>query len=395
MRSLRLLVYSLVISGAALCSTGLAAQQFSEAIDKGVIDNDSINEASGIAASRRNANILWTHNDSGDEARVFAMTVDGHVVATYYLKSATNRDWEDICVGTGPKEGTSYLYIGEIGDNNAQYAQKYIYRIPEPAVDAQQNYISKQLDGVEKISYVYPDGQRDAEALMIDPKTKDLYVVSKREDSVRVYRLAYPQSTTQTITAEKVATLPLTSIVAADISSDGSEILLKNYQNIYYFKRAQNQTIAEALLKGGEFVSYGFEPQGEAVCFAANGEGYYTTSEETQFDIPAHVYFYSRQVSARREDDEEEEQQQAAIDAIYPNPSRSEFTIRFVVKEESTISVDLSDIRGNAITLIAARPYTSGRYAVTVPVSALSGGEYTVRLRAGSYATGKQFFVMK
>ncbi len=42
--------------------------------------NLAINEASGLAASRRNDGVLYTHNDSGDTGRVFAITTQGFTV---------------------------------------------------------------------------------------------------------------------------------------------------------------------------------------------------------------------------------------------------------------------------------------------------------------------------
>jgi hypothetical protein len=86
--------------------------------------------------------------------------------------------------------------------------------VPEPRVEANQAPVELTLAGAETIIFQYPDGDRDAETLMIDPRTKDLYVVSKREASARVYRAAYPQSSSETITLEQVATLPFGGVVA-------------------------------------------------------------------------------------------------------------------------------------------------------------------------------------
>ena len=126
------------------------------------------------------------------------------------INGVTNRDWEDIAVGPGPINGKQYIYIGEIGDNSAAYNLKYVYRVMEPDVNSSQNPIDTTLLNIQTISFQYPDGRRDAETFNDYPLTKDIYIVSKREDSVRVYLLSYPQSTTQTITAVHVAILNLT-----------------------------------------------------------------------------------------------------------------------------------------------------------------------------------------
>src|SRR5207237_6184912 len=109
------------------------------------------------------------------------MTPAGTNLGTYTISGATNRDWEDIAVGPGPVNGTQYLYIGEIGDNNAAYASVAVYRVPEPTISDTQSPVTTSLSGAVKLNFVYPDGPRDAESLFVDPATKDIWIISKRD----------------------------------------------------------------------------------------------------------------------------------------------------------------------------------------------------------------------
>ena len=267
--------------------------EFGDRLDLGLINNDSLNEISGLAASRKNSNVLWTHNDSGDENRVFAIGANGKHLGTFLIEGAKARDWEDIAVGPGPIKGRQYLYIGDIGDNRSQFDIKHIYRVMEPEVNCNQPPIDATLTGVEAIAFQYPDGIRDAETLMVDPLTKDIYIVSKRETNVRVYRAPYPQSTTQTITLEYVATLNLNNVVGGDISPTGNEVIIKTYSTIYYWRKPPDEKFWKIFEKDPMSVPYIPEPQGEAVCWSADGLGYYTVSEEPA-GIPSHLYFYPR-----------------------------------------------------------------------------------------------------
>ncbi len=129
---------------------------------------------------------------------------------------------------------------------------------------------------------------------MIDPLTKDIFIISKREKQVRVYLAAYPQQLNTIITLNHIATLHLASIVSGDISNDGLEILLKNYDSVYYWKRNLKQTVSETLTKNKYYtLPYKREVQGEAICWSFNSDGYYTLSEETN-NIQARLYFYPR-----------------------------------------------------------------------------------------------------
>jgi hypothetical protein len=270
------------------------APSFGEREDRGLLQFREIDEASGIAASRKDIGILWTHNDSGDSARIFAINTHGKHLGIYHIEGITNRDWEDIEVGPGPVSGKEYIYIAEIGDNFAQYNTKYIYRVPEPDVDTNQSAVYATLKNCDIIKFKYPDGPRDAETLIVDPLTKDIYVVSKREKKVNVYLLKYPQSLKDTITIKYMLTLPFTMVVAGDISFNGKEILLKTYSSVYYWKRSKGQSVAEALTNKYYTLPYIREPQGEAIGWSYNADGYYTTSEEGDSHVRAHLYFYPR-----------------------------------------------------------------------------------------------------
>lgn len=260
---------------------------------RGLITFDEINEASGIAASKINIGVLWTHNDSGDSARIFAMNIHGEHLGVYRIEGVTNRDWEDIEVGPGPDENKNYIYIAETGDNFAQYETKFIYRVPEPDVDSNQAPVYATLKNCDVITFKYPDGPRDAETILVDPLTKDIYIVSKREKNVRVYLARYPQSLKDTIIIKYMLTLPFTMIVGGDISYNGEEILLKTYDKVYYWKRKPEESVAQTLKDKYYNLPYIHEPQGEAIGWSYNANGYYTVSEE-ETEIPAYLYFYPR-----------------------------------------------------------------------------------------------------
>ena len=273
------------VTGAALgqCPQFLGGQQV------GTLKSGSINEASGIAASRKNAGVLWVHNDSGDSARVFAINTKGIHLGIYNFKGAGAQDWEDIAIGPGPDPNKDYLYIGDIGDNASNRSFIKVYRVPEPVIDTNQSPADVNLTGVKSIRLKYPDGARNAEALMVDPITSDLYIISK-EASSKIYHAVYPQSTTQVTTMELVATLPWGWAVGGDISRRGDMIIVKGYYNASVWHRPAGTHLWEAFNGQECQVPLIWEPQGEAICFDANGCGYYTVSEGSYQPI----YYFAR-----------------------------------------------------------------------------------------------------
>ena len=270
----------------------------------GVIESDLINESSGIVASRKNDNVFWTHNDSGDLNRIYALNNFGEHLGIYYLDDYDARDWEDIAIGPGPSENENYLYIGDIGDNDSEYDMKYIYRFIEPDVTSNQAPSSQVIYNIDSIEFQYDDGNRDAETLILDPITKDIIIFSKREEAVHVYQLPFPQNIESSMVAEQISSIDfylddplfdLGRIVAGDMSADGTELLIKSFINIFHFPKYENQNFSEILSNPITIVEYIVEPQGEAIGWHPEGYGYFTISEESE-DIPCHLYFYPRVV---------------------------------------------------------------------------------------------------
>lgn len=270
---------------------GSFSHEFVAGEKAGVLDNEKINEASGLDASISNAaNTFWTHNDSQGEAKLFLIDHKGRYIGSALLEGISNRDWEDITTGPGPDSTKNYVYVGDIGDNRAIYDVKYIYRIEEPILQ-QGNTVTIQK--VDSIRFKLPDARRDAEALFIDQQTKDLYLFSKREERINLYILPYPQSIDSVITATLVANLPLTQLVAADYDAVRGELLAKNYDSVYYWKKQAHESISMMLTHKPLLLPYVSEPQGEALCFDSNGDGYYSLSEAKKGFVPT-LFFYKR-----------------------------------------------------------------------------------------------------
>ncbi len=278
----------LIASSCKLAVPGVAVAQFSSDPTVTPVSPGQIDEASGMADSRSQPGNVWIHQDSGSPAELALLGYDGAVKGKTTIPGLTNRDWEELAMGPGPTEGTNYLYIGEIGDNNGQHATCQIYRVPEPA------NLQTPITQVERINFRYPDGPRDAEAMFVEPQTKDIYIISKREANVRLYRLAYPQNINEVTVAQAYGELPLTFVTGAAISPDGTEIAVRTYTEIAYWKRNAGQSIADALQNGSRRqLPYRQEPQGEAICFDKDGKGYFTISERANASA-VNLYYYAR-----------------------------------------------------------------------------------------------------
>lgn len=258
---------------------------FGEGVPVATLKQGGLDEISGLACSRVLPGVIYVHNDSGGEAAVYLLDTLGNNLGKIDFLETQNRDWEDIAIGPGA-DGKSYIYVGDIGDNNAVHNDITIYRIPEPT--DKNAFIQVNP---EKVILKYPGGARDAESLMVDPISGDIFIVSKRDSVNTLYRLAADKFGEDVVELEELIKLPFTSATGADISADGSQILVKNYMEIFYWKRKAGESIDQAMSRTPIQLPYSPEPQGEAIGFRPDGQVFYTLSEK-RFDLDPVLYKY-------------------------------------------------------------------------------------------------------
>ncbi|MCU0340672.1 MAG: PE-PGRS family protein [Spirosomaceae bacterium] len=249
-----------------------------------------LNECSGIADSQKQPGMIWAHEDWGSVENLYLLNRQGAIMGS--IKMPFNSyDWEDMAVGPGPQANESYVYLAAIGDNSSLEDVKNIYRFVEPA------NLNTQVTSFDQIRFRYPDGSFDAEVLLLDPLTRDIFIVTKWTPKGHIYRLRYPQSTDPNVvtTAEKVGEMTIGGdLTGGAVSVTGREIIVRGYTGIYYWKRTPEQSIGEVLRQApAKNLPYTPEPQGEAVTFDREGKGYFTLSERRSAPF-INLHFYPR-----------------------------------------------------------------------------------------------------
>jgi hypothetical protein len=259
--------------------------RFDVGASAGTVANDAIVEASGLAASRRHEGVLWVHNDSGDVARLFALSTSGETLTELMLEGVTPFDWEDLSAGLDPS-GAPALYVADIGDNAEARSQIRVMRVREPEDLSSSEQQTSEFVALEAR---YPDGAHNAEAFFVDPRTGDLFVITKASSggASGVYRYPSPQRPDEVVTLEDVGSLAFGEgslegselVTGADISADGTRVLVRTYSHVWLWRRGSG-TVAEALQGEVCEASSVVEPQGEAIAFdGGTAAAYFTLSE--------------------------------------------------------------------------------------------------------------------
>ncbi len=255
----------------------------------GTVAASALTEASGLVASRQNRGVLWSHNDAGGRGRLFAMSTTGADLGYYVLTKTELVDVEDIALGPGPSPGQWFVYLGDIGANNGARSEIAVFRTWEPPTRTTQGPGKRKLKHAMKYRFSYPEGASyDSECLMVDPKTSDLYLATKTLGAESLlFRAKAPLDPSRVNQLELVQALRLgqtgTSssavVTGGDISPDGSAILIRTYSEAFLWTRQPGESVDDAIKRSPCPVPVHLEPQGEAIAFAADGQGYLTVSE--------------------------------------------------------------------------------------------------------------------
>jgi hypothetical protein len=248
-----------------------------------------LTESSGVASSSVSDQWFFTHEDSGAEPVFHAVGVDGRLLATYDL-GVDARDWEDMARGPGGE-----LWLADIGDNDARRDRGLlVHRVAEPQVDPAQTGVEQDV-ATTSYRLRYADGPRDAETLLVHPRTGRLFVVTKPLGAdPRVYAApadldaggpnvlrrvgTVEVGETGTAGGPGIGSLAQGLVTGGDISPDGTRVALRTYTDLYEWP-LPDEDVAAAMQSEPEVTALPPTVQGEGVAYTRDGASLLLTSE--------------------------------------------------------------------------------------------------------------------
>jgi hypothetical protein len=257
----------------------------------GRIEAAEVTESSGLSASECQ-DVLWTHNDAGNDALVFAMDLKARHLGTWRVEGARNSDWESIATVRDAATGKCSLIIADIGDNDLARPHAEIYRVPEPQVTAPTGSSAaapSRTGPAEILRYTYAGGSRNAETVLVHPATGDIYVVTKeKKGPAGVHRIKPVFGGGREVQrAEKVAEVSVPSspeglITGGSFSPDGRRLMLCDVRGGYEFVLPDGADAAPDRIwrQTPKPVPLGDRPQGEGVSYGRDGLTLYASSEK-------------------------------------------------------------------------------------------------------------------
>ncbi|MBA3685884.1 MAG: hypothetical protein H0W72_11685 [Planctomycetes bacterium] len=266
---MRVLVMLLVLTGhrAYAADQGSAPLRFGvlAAAHVGRLEQPTLNESSGVVASRNQPGVLWTHNDSGNASTIYAVGPTGIALGEFTV-ATPNTDWEDIAI-----DNRGHLYLADFGNNGGQRPSVAVHRLIEPTVAplvASRAVADPGSALAVEVTWTltYPGLAFDCEALVVHDGCG--WLIDKRvgeQAGLWRFRLDGPQAQV----LEAVVRLPIrTPVTGADISSDGRRLAVIGYVGLSVFTLAGDLPSAATATP----CHIGFlQPRIEACCFVPGG----------------------------------------------------------------------------------------------------------------------------
>jgi hypothetical protein len=274
--------------GAAMYGTVTAWSEWGPPRAVGRIEPPEIKESSGLSASECQ-DVLWTHNDAGNEPLIYAMNLEGKHVGTWRVPNVRNIDWESIATYKEPA-GKCSLLIGDIGDNDTVRTDTAIYWIPEPVVtpETAKSTGTNPLESApaQALRFKYPDGPKNAETLLVHPRTGNIYILTKMKTGPsQIHRLnpnfgSETVAVTQKVGEISLPTKPEGLLTGGSFSPDGTRVMLCDVKNGYELVSTNTSDPDTIWKQTPRIVDLGERKQGEGVSYGRDGYSLYASSEK-------------------------------------------------------------------------------------------------------------------
>lgn len=262
----------------------------------GLVANPALVESSGMAHSRREADLLWMVNDNGHPPVLYAVGADGSDQGVVAVTGAENGDWEDLA-GFEHK-GQAYILIADVGDNQALRTTCRIYVVAEPARRVTGGF-PRQTDIAWQFDFSYEDGPRDCEGTAVDTPKGQILLITKRTSPPQIYALPLRPSAGAVVKAKRIGVVPRippptaqdrianprfaafqSQPTALDIRRDNRLAVILTYKHAYLFPRHARDTWPAALARTPLTVALPKLKQKETACLTPDGRVLYVSTEQ-------------------------------------------------------------------------------------------------------------------
>ncbi|WP_182867628.1 hypothetical protein [Stieleria mannarensis] len=240
----------------------------------------TLTESSGLAFSGVDPQCVWSHNDSGDKARLYAFYVNGRPCGRMALRGVKAHDWEDMASfdDDGPR-----LLVADVGDNDSRRQSVSLYIFDEPSPRARTLVASFQHLAVR-----YPGGPHNCEAVAVDVPRRRVLLLAKSPLMATMFEVPLPKrgdasesseadvSVIQ-VEAKRVQTLAIPLATGMDLCAKTGDLWIANYLQAYRFPHSKRVPLETRLRQMPGIVELPRLKQVEAIAVDDQGRVWVTS----------------------------------------------------------------------------------------------------------------------
>lgn len=231
-----------------------------------------LDEISGIEFVT-NSELLWTLNDSGNEAKIYGYNLQTNKIQkTITITNGKNKDWEDLA-----SDDKGNLYIGDFGNNRSKRKNQTIYSVIDLA------RIDSDTTHALKTTFYFEDQKRypakrknrnyDVEAFIFFKNNFYLFTRNRSSEfdgTTKMYKVPAKEGhfkaklMDEYITCENASNCQITS---ATYNHKNGEIALLSYNKVWIISDYEKDQFLKGSIKK---IKLGFNSQKESVTFKTN-----------------------------------------------------------------------------------------------------------------------------
>ncbi|MEI6899356.1 MAG: T9SS type A sorting domain-containing protein [Bacteroidota bacterium] len=247
----------------------------------------TVNESSGLVNID---NAIWTHNDSGGLPCLYQIdSANGSILRTVNIMNASNVDWEDLAFDS------TYVYIGDFGNNSGSRTDLKVYRILRSALATSNTVQAETINFSysDQTSWVPSPNATDFDCESFISYQGSLYLFSKDwvDHKTRMYQLI---SIPGTRVAQYQSTFDALGLITAAEMLPNNVLVLQAYTATInpYTWLFQQFTGTNFFAGTSTKLTWSGFIQTEGVCFA-DTNGVFVSSEKLgfPFNAPASLFY--------------------------------------------------------------------------------------------------------
>ena len=350
---------------------------------------DAVEENSGLILYNKG---LWTHNDSGGNARIFKIdTTSAEIIQTIYLPNASNYDWEDIT------QDESFIYISDVGNNEGNRKNLRIYKIkkndiPETGnANVNSTNINFSYSDQTNFESAYNNNNFDCEAIISCGDYLYLFSKNWENHKTKLYKLPKIPGNYE---AELINTYNVNGLVTgATYNQEFNEISLIGYHNyipfMFLLYNYQGNNFFSGNKRRIDF-PYNYGAQTEGITYS-NGKYVLISCENSAstqkvFKVNTGIWTNISPIGIK-------ELTEVDFDfSISPNPvSKKKFKIDITNLPDQSFTIEFYDSLGQKVNFKQKKYSDSdGKIKLSFKVEKTKSGLYLVKLRSDDkYSTRK------